>query len=167
MISLTRSALLCSPPAAALVALLLATTVRPALVLINESPSLPKGVYVRALGGAPVRGAIVAIEQPTSVRPYLTDLGMPPEVRLIKRVGAVNGDLVCSDGHSLHAPGRVVEVRNHDRNGTVLPVWRGCRRLAADELLLLGDTPTSLDGRYFGPVSVAQIEGVYRETLTW
>ena len=58
-------------------------------------------------------------------------------------------------------------MRDHDRNDVVLPIWRGCRPLAENEVFLLGDTPTSLDSRYFGPVSVARIEGVYREILTW
>ena len=167
MISLTRAALLALPPAAAVVALLLAATVRPALALINESPSLPKGLYLRDLDGEPVRGAIVAINQPAAVRPYLARMGMPPNVLLIKRIAAIGGDRVCSDGRRLQAPGRVVAVQAHDRAGAALPVWRGCRRLAPGERLLLGDTPTSLDSRYFGPVSLARIEGVYRETLTW
>lgn len=167
MTSPARAALLALAPAAALVFLLLAATIRPALALINESPSLPTGLYLRDLGGAPSTGAIVTIDQPASVRAYLARSGMPPTVRLIKRVAAVDGDWVCSDGRRLQAPGRIVTVRDHDRAGVALPVWRGCRRLAADERLLLGDTPTSLDSRYFGPVSVARIQGVYRETLTW
>lgn len=54
-----------------------------------------------------------------------------------------------------------------DRRGASLPAWRGCRTLAADELLLLGDTATSFDGRYFGPVRRAEVEGIYREVLQW
>lgn len=167
MISLTRAALLALAPAAALVSLLLAATVQPALALINESPSLPRGLYLRDLRGEPVTGAIVAIDQPASVRPYLARLGMPAKVRLIKRVAASAGDLVCSDGRRLRTPDRTVAVPDHDRSGVALPVWRGCRPLGPDERLLLGDTPNSLDSRFFGPVSVARIEGVYRETLTW
>jgi type IV secretory pathway protease TraF len=40
--------------------------------------------------------------------------------------------------------------------------WRGCRVLAEGEVLLLGDTADSFDGRYWGPVSVDLIEGVWR-----
>lgn len=47
-------------------------------------------------------------------------------------------------------------------------IGRSCRGLLApDERLLLGDTPDSLDSRYFGPVATARIEGVYREAWTW
>jgi type IV secretory pathway protease TraF len=35
--------------------------------------------------------------------------------------------------------------------------------LAANEVLLLGDTADSFDGRYWGPVSVDLIEGVWRK----
>ena len=140
---------------------------RPALAVVNESPSLPRGLYLRRPGAEPNRGAIVTVAQPKSVRSYLGRLGMPADVRLIKRVAATSGDAVCSDGRWLVAPWRIVEVRSHDRAGAGLPVWRGCRRLMPDERLLLGDTSASLDSRYFGPVTVAQIEGVYRETLTW
>ena len=140
---------------------------RPALALINESPSLPKGVYVRTAAAEISRGEVVAIRQPAVVRPYLARQGMPPEVRLIKRVAATGGDAVCSDGRWMIAPLSTVRIHERDRNGAHLPAWRGCRRLAADERLLLGDTPSSLDSRYFGPVTTAQIEGVYRETLTW
>ena len=139
----------------------------PALAVVNESPSLPRGLYIRDERATPERGAVVTVPQPPSVRPYLARLGMPADVRLIKRVAATAGDAVCSDGRWLLAPGRMVEVRGVDRTGAALPVWRGCRRLAPDERFLLGDTPTSLDSRYFGPVRTAQIEGVYRETLTW
>lgn len=140
---------------------------RPAVALINESPSLPRGVYVRTTSAGIERGAVVSLRQPASVRAYLARQGMPAEVRLIKRVAAVGGDTVCSNGRWLIAPMRAVRVHARDSAGRALPTWRGCRRLAPDERLLLGDTPSSLDGRYFGPVSTAQIEGVYRETLTW
>ncbi|MFA4894720.1 MAG: hypothetical protein WC555_15275, partial [Brevundimonas sp.] len=64
----------------------------PALALVNESPSLPRGVYLRRPGAEPGRGAVVAIPQPAGARPYLAALGMPADVRLIKRVAAVGGD---------------------------------------------------------------------------
>lgn len=164
---LHRLCILTAAPALALLALGAVAARRPAPVLINESPSLPEGLYLRDPGARPQRGAIVAIPQPDAVRPYLAQRGMPAQVRLIKRVAASGGDLVCSDGRRLMAPQRIVPVHARDRSGEPLPVWRGCRRLAPDERLLLGDTPDSLDSRYFGPVATARIEGVYREAWTW
>lgn len=154
-------------PALALLVLGALASRGPDLALINESPSLPEGLYLREPSARPRPGAIVAIRQPDVVRPYLARRGMPAGVRLIKRIAASGGDAICSDGRWLMAPGRTVKVHARDRSGHRLPAWRGCRRLGPDEHLLLGDTPDSLDSRYFGPVTTARIEGVYRETLTW
>lgn len=154
-------------PVAGLLLLGAASAHTPTLALVNESPSLPAGLYVRLPSALPERGAVVAVHQPDIVRPYLARRGMPSSVRLIKRVAATGGDLVCSDGRWLIVPFRTEPVRSEGRAGERLPVWRGCRRLAPDERLLLGDTPTSLDSRYFGPVKLGEIDGVYREALTW
>jgi type IV secretory pathway protease TraF len=151
---------------AGLIAMTLAARA-PKLVLVNESPSLPKGLYARVPRGGVVRGAIVAIPQPVVARPYLASLGMPAEVRLIKRVGAASGDEVCASPGALTLRGRILVVRDHDRFGATLPVWRGCRRLGADELFLLGDTANSFDSRYFGPAPRGQVEGVFREVAAW
>lgn len=167
MTRLHRLAILATAPALALFALDALAARSPTLALINESPSLPEGLYLRDPYGRPDRGAIVAVPQPAAVRPYLARRGMPADVRLIKRVAATGGDAVCSDGRWLVAPFRIVPVHARDRAGWRLPAWRGCRRLASDERLLLGDTPDSLDSRYFGPVTTSRIEGVYREALTW
>lgn len=139
----------------------------PAVALVNESPSLPRGVYIRLLGAVPARDAVVAVPQPIQVRDYLGRLGMPGDVLLIKRVAAVGGDTVCRRGGRLVTPRRTVIVHNRDRRGVGLPAWRGCRRLGTEELFLLGDTPSSFDSRYFGPVHRSQVTGVYREAFTW
>ena len=139
----------------------------PTPVLINESPSLPRGLYLRDSGAPIARGATVALPQPAAGRAYLWSLGMPTGVLLIKRVAAASGDCVCRRGDAIQAPGRTVPVRTLDRRGTALPQWRGCRRLEPDELFVLGDTPGSFDSRYFGPVNRADVDGVFRETLTW
>ena len=139
----------------------------PALALVNESPSLPRGLYLREIGAAPDRGATVALPQPPAARAYLGALGMPPQVLLIKRAAAVEGDLVCREGREVRAAGRSVRVLERDRRGRALPQWRGCRRLGPGELFVLGDTAGSFDSRYFGPVDVEDLDGVFREALTW
>lgn len=139
----------------------------PALALVNESPSLPKGVYLRQPGKGPDRNAIVAVPQPSVARPYLSGLGMPEDILLIKRVAAVGGEVVCRHDGEVATPDRVVRALTQDRRGVALPTWTGCQRLASDELFLLGDTASSFDSRYYGPVRRDQIEGVYREGLTW
>ena len=139
---------------------------RPEMALINESHSLPRGLYLRT--GAPVaRGAVVAIEQPAAARAYLRRMGMPGDVLLLKRVAAVEGDQVCAGDGVVRTPGRQVRALDRDRQGVALPVWRACGRLARGEVFLLGDTVGSFDSRYFGPVRKSAAQGVYREVLTW
>jgi conjugative transfer signal peptidase TraF len=137
-----------------------------ALALVNESPSLPRGLYIRA-GAAVEHGSIVAISQPAVARPYLTHLGMPGDVVLLKRVAALGGDHVCAVDGVVQTPRRRARALERDRRGAVLPAWRECRLLAPDEVFLLGDTPGSFDSRYFGPVRRSDVAGVYREILTW
>ncbi|MDO9586467.1 MAG: S26 family signal peptidase [Brevundimonas sp.] len=151
----------------ALAGLALVADHSPAPVLINESPSLPRGVYVRLPGAAPARDTVVAVPQPFAVRAYLGQLGMPDDLLLIKRVAAVGGDTVCRRDDRLVTPARTVVVQRRDRRGVALPTWRGCRRLGTEELFLIGDTPSSFDSRYFGPVARSRVTGVYREILTW
>ena len=151
----------------ALAGLALIADHRPAPVLINESASLPRGVYVRLPGAAPARDTVVAVPQPSAVRAYLERLGMPGDLLLIKRVAAVGGDTVCRRDDQLVTPERTLVVQDRDRRGVALPTWSGCRRLGEEELFLLGDTPSSFDSRYFGPVARSRVTGVYREILTW
>ena len=139
----------------------------PAIALINESPSLPRGLYGRIPGAEVRAGSTVAVPQPVRAQAYLSSLGMPREVLLIKRVVAVGGDAVCFDGDAVMTPVGRRLVLARDRQGTALPRWAGCRRLAADELFLLGDTAGSFDSRYFGPVRRSEVYGVYREVVTW
>lgn len=139
----------------------------PSPLLINETPSLPRGLYLRQADAPPARGDVVAASQPEHARPYLAVLGVPEDLPLIKRVGAVPGDHICADGRHLILPFRTVPVGGYDRSGRPLPVWTGCRTLAPGEVLLLGDSATSFDGRYFGPVTRDQLLGRYRIVLTW
>lgn len=143
------------------------------LVLYNHSPSVPEGFYIRA--DAPVavgvfvtvRARDVALEQ--ARRRHFSG----PADRFIKRVAAVGGERVCGDGRSVIVGNDAVVVtvvdasQQHgphaDHGGGTLVGWRGCRTLDADEVLLLGDTPDSFDGRYWGPINVRLIEGVWRK----
>lgn len=165
-----------SPPAALALALVLTLStaglaavarVTPRWLLINESASAPRGLYVRSADQTVRLGRFVALAQPAMARPYLRSLGVPPDMRLLKRVAAVQGEAVCSRAGRLNTPRTAVAVLARDRRGVALPRWRGCRRLAADEVLVLGDTPASFDGRYFGPTARGQIDAVYQEVLRW
>ncbi|MGE0293258.1 MAG: S26 family signal peptidase [Hyphomonadaceae bacterium] len=133
-------------------------------LIYNHTPSVPTGWYVRSAGEiAP--GALVTVRAQAVAPHYaaarnFTDAGD----RFIKRVAANDGDRVCAEDGTIRINDRTVAHRAaQDSQGRVLPHWSGCRTLTADEIFLMGDTPDSFDSRYFGPVSVADIEGVWRK----
>ena len=74
-------------------------------------------------------------------------------------------DARAGDGrrHAAAAAVRVLHAGGGDDDDQHVAGWRGCRVLAEGEVLLLGDTADSFDGRYWGPVSVSLIEGVWRK----
>lgn len=139
---------------------------RPPPLLINESASLPRGLYLRT-PARPATGSVVALPQPPAARAYLAGLGAPAEMRLLKRVAAVGGEVVCAQAGTLRWRHGRVRVAERDRRGSRLPAWSGCRALTANEVLVVGEGPLSFDSRYFGPVPRAALEGVYVEVLRW
>ena len=154
-------------PAGVLLAVAATSAAAPGALLVNESPSLPEGLYRRLERGAPRPGDVVALEPPAEARAYLAGLGMPRTVKLLKRVAATEGQRVCATGRAVHLGGRTLAARATDRRGAALPRWTGCRALHRNEIFVVGDTADSFDSRYFGPVRHAAVTGVYREVLTW
>jgi conjugative transfer signal peptidase TraF len=131
--------------------------------LYNPSPSIPSGLYQRI--EAPVtRGAIVTVRAAEVAPEYaqlrgFTDAGD----RFIKRVVGVGGDRACAEGDQIILNDAIIaRRRNHDADQRKLPSWVGCRTLGSDEMLLMGDTDDSFDGRYWGVIPAELIEGVWR-----
>lgn len=139
----------------------------PPMVLINDSPSVAKGLYVRSFETDLARGTLVTLAQPAAAQAYLGRLGFPTDLPLLKRVAATSDDWVCAADGWLMAGHRRVPVARRDRQGRVLAAWTGCRRLGSDELLLLGDSASSFDSRYFGPVRRTAVAASYRELVRW
>lgn len=150
----------------ALAALGLASQSGVKLAIVNESPSLPKGLYLRAPSALRV-GEIVALPPPANARAYLANLGFPPRVLLLKRIAALEGEVVCAENGALVTPRAIKPVRGKDRQGRALPRWQGCERLAPGEIFLLGDTDESFDSRYFGPVRTSDLRGAFRGLFLW
>lgn len=131
-------------------------------VIWNASASAPLGLYRIEPERDPPLGTLVAVAPPAplgrwmAARGYLGD-GVP----LLKHVAAKAGQRVCRIGRVVSVDGRpVVVALGRDRIGRPLPVWQGCRSLAAGEMLLLNPAhPDSLDGRYFGPLPASTVLG--------
>jgi conjugative transfer signal peptidase TraF len=140
----------------------LASLARPAPWLVwNASASAPIGLY-RVLPGKPIRGDLVLVHTPDSVRQLAAERGyLPATVPLVKRIAALDGDVICAAADVISVNGRVVAERlARDRLGRPLPAWTGCQTLETNDVfLLMEDVASSFDGRYFGPVRQAAIIG--------
>ncbi len=141
-------------------AALVLTGARQDVVLYNHSPSVPVGFYIRD-SGDPARGMFVTVRArdvaPVEAATHgYDDAGD----RFIKRLAAVAGQHVCSDGRMLSVDG--VPVATVQNRAGAPHGWAGCRTLRSSEILLLGDSTDSFDGRYWGPISDDLIEGVWR-----
>jgi type IV secretory pathway protease TraF len=79
---------------------------------------------------------------------------LPLNRLLLKIVAASTGDVICRLGAGVWT-GRHsgVWALRTDALGRPLPNWRGCRRLRANELFVLGTHSGSFDSRYFGPIN--------------
>ena len=133
-------------------------------LIYNHTPSVPTGWYVRSSGEI-ARGAFVTVRAQDVAPDYAASRNFTDASdRFIKRIAANAGDRVCADGDAICINDRTVAHRAvRDSQGRMLPRWNGCRTLSGDEIFLMGETPDSFDSRYFGPVSVADIEGVWRK----
>ena len=134
------------------------------IVLHNHSPSMPQGLYLRT-DAHPARGRVVTVRA-MDVAPEAAHARRFDEAgdRFLKRVAGLHGDLVCAQGRdvSLNVE-RLAPRLATDATGGALETWNGCRRLEASELFLLGDSADSFDGRYWGPVEMSDIEGVWEK----
>jgi type IV secretory pathway protease TraF len=155
----TRIALIMG--ALALAALGCASAVSADVLLYNHSPSIPSGFYVRTRSEIVV-GALVTVRARDVAPDAARARGFDAEGnRFIKRVAAIGGQRVCGDGDVLAIDGRET-VQRYAESPTAPRIWAGCRTLRSDEVLLLGDSADSFDGRYWGPVNADLITGVWR-----
>ncbi len=132
------------------------------VVIYNPSSSVPSGFYLRS-GEPPRRGDFVTVAAAEVTPEYAALRGYADRSdRFLKRVTASEGQLVCAEGEVIFIDRTQVATRvERDAEGRVLPAWRGCHRLGAGEFFLLGDTDDSFDGRYWGPVTIDLIDGVW------
>jgi conjugative transfer signal peptidase TraF len=124
---------------------------------IVPARDLPVGVF--ALARLPGAAAALADE-----RGYL-----PKTVPVLKRVAAAAGESVCATGDQIVVDGATVaRSLSHDGQGRDLAAWKGCRRLAVGELLLLNpESAASFDSRYFGPIPRSSVIGKAIPLWTW
>ncbi len=159
--------------------LLLGTACQVAGARINTSKSIPVGLYWTT--NAPMdKGAYVLVCPPDAdvfrqakARGYIgAGLCAGDYGYLMKQVAAAQRDTftVTSDGvrvNGEHLP--LSAPRQVDAAGRPLPRYRtnGTVLGHSEVLLMSAGSATSFDGRYFGPVSRAQLVTAVKPILTW
>lgn len=130
------------------------------VVLFNHSPSVPVGFYIRESSDL-ASGMFVTVRA-RDVAPIEAAAHQYDDEgdRFIKRLAAVAGQHVCSDGRMLRVDG--VQAATVQNRVGAPQGWVGCRTLSSSEILLLGDSADSFDGRYWGPIDEDLIEGAWR-----
>jgi len=143
---------------------------------INESPSLPVGVWrISPLRHEVRRDDVVSFCPPDTwvfsearLRGYLgsgvCEGGYEP---LLKPIAAIEGDRVTRTEQGIRINGRLIansKCLDHDGSSRPLPGAEANDVIVAkDEVWVISSyNPLSFDSRYFGPVPVSTIEGLAR-----
>jgi conjugative transfer signal peptidase TraF len=149
--------------ASAIVAIALPKVVDlPKVLLWNPSPSVPIGLYHLRPTGTLQVADLVVVDLPEPLAQFVIGRGyLPAGIPLLKRVVGLPGQIVCRSHRAITIDSvEIGAALETDRLGRPMPVWQGCRRIAADEVFLMNqDVENSLDGRYFGPIAVSSIRG--------
>ncbi|ERL03182.1 putative conjugative transfer signal peptidase TraF [Mitsuokella sp. oral taxon 131 str. W9106] len=139
------------------------------IIIWNETASLPRGFYLRIPARQIERGDIVVYQPPDAVRAISDARGYAsrPNALFLKRVGAVAGDtyrISANGDHALFAINGAYkgQVQDVDSKGRPLPqLARDVDHVVPDGAFLpLAESPRSFDGRYTGPVPLANIKEV-------
>jgi conjugative transfer signal peptidase TraF len=128
----------------------------------NASESAPIGLYQLRPVGKLMAATLVAVQPPEPLASFLESRRyLPRGIPLLKQVSALPGQTVCREGLTITVDQRPVgEARLLDGRGRPLPIWQGCHVLAEGEVFLVnGQSPASLDGRYFGVLPSSAIIG--------
>ena len=146
----------------ATVALLSTVGEKSAHYIWNASASVPIGLYrVRPTARLAITQLLV-VEPPEPLATFLAEGDyLPRGIPMLKRVLALHGQTVCRDQLTVTVDSiEIGEARERDSRGRPLPVWQGCRVIAADEVFLMNwQSADSLDGRYFGVLPTTAIVG--------
>jgi conjugative transfer signal peptidase TraF len=128
----------------------------------NASASVPIGLYAVHPAGTLRTGELLVVTPPAPLATFLDKRNyLPKGVPLLKHIAALPGQTVCRTGDTISIDGIAVGAAlDRDHLGRSLPVWQGCRVIATGEVFLMNrQSVASLDGRYFGPLSITTIVG--------
>ena len=133
----------------------------------NRTESAPTGLYW--LSDEPfTHGRWVVVSSQSAVAEWSETRGyVGKNWPLLKQVAGMPGDEICRTGDEIRINNQPVTIAKAiDSSGRMLPVWEGCSMLRSDEIFLLTTHPTSLDGRYFGPIKQTYLDGTAIPLMT-
>jgi conjugative transfer signal peptidase TraF len=141
------------------------------VVIINTSPSVAPGLYLRC-SNEPVVGTLIDFCIPPAARAYVRERtgNDGQNWYILKPIAAGPGDWVDTTGSMLVLNGRAVAPMspNFDSAGRPLPQWRENRMLGPDEFFVFSARiPNSFDSRCYGPITRNEIASVRQPILTW
>jgi conjugative transfer signal peptidase TraF len=128
----------------------------------NASASVPIGLYAVHPAGTLRTGELLVVTPPEKLATFLDERRyLPKGIPLLKHIAALPGQTVCRMGDTISIDRITVGAAlDRDHLGRSLPVWQGCRVIAAGEVFLMNrQSVASLDGRYFGPLPTTTIVG--------
>ena len=145
---------------------------------LNHTPSVATGIWyakqkapVSPSVGDVVRTCLDPVDQTEyRQRGYLRwGIECDGSEALLKPVGAVAGDRYAITEAGIVVNGELVPdtrpLRADDAGRSMR--WAGEGVLAPDEVLLVSRWPTSLDSRYFGPVTTDRVIATMKPLWTW
>ena len=140
-------------------------------IVVNTSPSVMPGLYIKS-SATPEVGCIIDFRIPELARGYVQARTghCGEDWYILKPIAAGPGDLVNTTGAALFINGREIAPMppETDSTGRPLPVWHMARILGPDEFFVFSDRiPNSFDSRCYGPIHRAQIAAVRRPLITW
>ena len=143
---------------------------------LNDSPSMPPGLYIRTRSDDDASLAVFCPAEPfaqLSVERGYRSRGNCPDGSepLAKPIVARPGDIVELSATGMAVNGRLLPNTSplaKDSAGRPLPHWPFGRYVVVPRLVWVASTysPRSFDSRYFGPVEASQVREHVRPLLT-
>ena len=141
-------------------------------LVVNLTPSLPLGLYLRVDRKTVEVGDLVAVCPPEEAAAVPRKAGLlikgscaSGTLPLLKRVAVEGGGLVEVRPTGIYLDGSWIQSPAPDVGLTRWPIGR--HRLVRDHLWLSADHPRSWDSRFFGPIHRNRVLGIYRPLWTW
>lgn len=138
-------------------------------VFVNVSQSAKRGIYGCTRGDVG-KGSLALVDLPARIASTLPQYSwFRSEWPLLKEIRALAGESVCIDGdRGLTVAGESLgPIYRSDPDGKALPINEGCYTVPEGYFFALGQSDTSFDSRYFGPLPLSSIRCVAKPLLTF